>query len=239
MFLRFIIVLNLVFVPCAAQAKYVSGDDPTIAPVLTAEGVKIDDDMVMPVEPNLVEITFLKEKPSYNLRARIKRLTHGIETDIPPEYDVYGYEIRRYMASVGNIKVYQDEDFLIKQIRNVRKAAIILDYWHEHVLKEMREIEQEIVSLSREGRVPSTDLTAFRQNKRIVRGFMIDARSWIDSNERLLMDLFDNYGLYQLVYPEIQFIRPALRIDLYNIFQLRQVNLREIRKYQAFSIMVY
>jgi hypothetical protein len=53
------------------------------------------------------------------------------------------------------------------------------------------------------------------------------------------MDLFDNYGLYQLVYPEIQFIRPALRIDLYNIFQLRQVNLREIRKYQAFSIMVY
>jgi len=68
---------------------------------------------------------------------------------------------------------------------------------------------------------------------------MIDAQGWIDSNERLLMNIWDTQGYVQVEYPEIIFIRPGERIDFFNLFQTRQFKLREIKKYQSFAMMVY
>src|SRR4051812_43914435 len=48
-----------------------------------------------PIEPNFIPVKFLKTTPPKTLQERIDRLVEGIKIDTPPEYDYYGYEIRR------------------------------------------------------------------------------------------------------------------------------------------------
>lgn len=204
-------------------------------PKLEYGSVIIDDDDIPPSEPNIVKITFLKNTPVIGLGERVERLIQGITLDIPPEYDIYGYEIRRYMAHAGNPKIYTDEDYLIDQIRNVRKARIILRYWQEYLANEVDEIEK----LIEDQDSSSSIRTSFRQNKAIVRSFMVAAQGWLDSNERLLMNVFDTFGYVTVDYPELIFLRPHQRIDFYNLFVARQSKLKEIHKYTAFSTMPY
>lgn len=211
------------------------GYDLIFMPELKDLAVKIDSNDTPPNEPNIVPIVFLEDVPPRGIMERISRLTQGITTDMPPEYDIYGYEIRRYMASVGNPKVYTDDDFLIEQIKNVRKARVIASYWQKHVEKEIDEIEQIIEDKDS----TSTVRTAIKQARLTTRSFMIDLQGWIDSNERLLMHLLDIQGYIQLEYPDVVFIRPNERIDFFNLFQARQHKLKEIREYQAFAMMVY
>lgn len=84
-------------------------------PVLKDLAVTIDNDDIPPNEPNIIAIRFQQDKPPKGVVERIQRLTLGITTDMPPEYDVYGYEIRRYMAQVGNAKIYQDDEFWLSR----------------------------------------------------------------------------------------------------------------------------
>lgn len=211
------------------------GYDKVIDPKLKDGSVLIDTDTVPPKEPNMIETKFLVQPPPRGLLERINRLIDGVDRDIPPEYDQYGYEIRRYMSRIGNLKVYTDQDYLVEQIKNVRKARIILRYWQESIEKEVKEIEVEIEANDS----ASTFWTVFKQNKAITRSFMIDAQGWIDSNERLLLNIWDTQGFVQVDYPEIIFIRPGERIDFFNLLQTRQFKLREIKKYQSFAMMVY
>ena len=52
-------------------------------------------------EPFFKEVTFLNLEHPRTFQGRIDRLLYGIYTDVAPEYDHFGYEIRRYMAGVG------------------------------------------------------------------------------------------------------------------------------------------
>lgn len=209
--------------------------DPIVMPELTRSGVVLDDDEEAPIEPNIIETKFLQAAPPRNILERIERLRQGIDVDIPPQYDVYGYEIRRYMAHIGNTRIYSDEAFLIEQMKNVKKAGVILEYWQKHLDDEIDAIELEI----KETEPSSSAWTIFRENRKSVRAFIVDARSWVDSNERFLQNVYDNFGDLKLEYPDLHFSLKGARIDFYNLLRVRQVNTREIRKYQAFSMMVY
>ncbi len=217
------------------SASFASEFNNIPMPELEPGSVIIDDDEVAPNEPNLVEITYLKIMPPRSLRERVDRLIHGIAMDIPPEYDHYGYEIRRFMAKVGNPLIFTDEEFLIEQIKNVRKARVVLRFWQKHIQDEIEAIEAEIEKID----AGSGIRTALKQNRQATRSFFVDAQSWVDSNERLLMVIFDIFGYVQFEYPEVIFIRPHQRIDFYNAYQARQFKLKEIRKHQSFSYMVY
>ncbi len=211
------------------------GYDLVFKPKLLDGSVIIDSDNTPPREPNIIEIKFLKDNPPRGMLERISRLIQGIDTDIPPEYDIYGYEIRRYMAQAGNPKIYTDEDFLIQQIKNVRKARVIITFWQKHLESEIDDIKKQI----NEEDSSSLMWTSLKQNRQQTRSFIIAAQSWLDSNERFLMNVLDIQSNIQLEYPEIIFMRAHERIEFYNLLQIRQVKLEQIKKYQPFAMMAY
>ncbi len=223
----------------AAKKKAVTTDtqgyDAVYMPELRELVVTIDGDDLPPNEPNIVPVKFQEDKPPRGIMERIQRLTLGISTDTPPEFDVYGYEIRRYMASVGNAKIYYDDEFLVEQLKNAKKARIIASFWQKHLQTEIEEIE----NIIEEKDSTSSVRTAIKQARLETRSFIIDLQGWIDSNERLLTHILDMQGYIQFEYPEVIFIRPNERVEFFNRFQARQYKLKEIKKYQPFAMMVY
>lgn len=239
-------VLFALFVHSPAQSQYTgSKKDPmrnvndhmkVFMPKLEAGSIFIDDDNIPPQEPNLLKVKFLKIPPPRSTEGRIERLIHGILVDTPPESDHYGYEIRRYMAKIGNTRIFEDEEYLIEQIRNVRKARVIVEYWQAHIQKEVVELETLVDDMID---APSIIKTNLRKNKAEARSFMADAQRWIDSNERYLQRVFDLHEYLDLYYPEIVFLRPHERIEFYNLLNTKQSTLARIKEYEPFSYMVY
>ncbi len=209
---------------------------PVPLPKLFDTSVTLDEDEVAD-EPPTIPKTTLKKLPELNsLDERIDRLTRGVQTTMRPEYDHYGYEIRRYMASSGDMKIYEDRDFIEKQIKNVRKASIIADYWKKYLEQELKDIEGIIEK--GEG-VSFVNRTEFKQGKITIRTFLISLRGWIDANERFLTQLYENLDLLDLYYPEVLISDNKIRVDFYNKLLLRQTKVNEIKAYQPFSMMVY
>jgi len=205
-------------------------------PVMTSTSVMIDNDEKMPQEPNIGKAKFFKYPALTSVSERIDRLLHGIEIYIRPEYDQFGHEIRRYMAHVGNGKIYEDPDFLLKQYRNTKKARVIMKFWKKHLEEEIDQIE---TILEGDAVVPLSARTAFRQNKTTVRSFIISLNSWIDSNEQILYTIAKDQELYVLEYPEVIVINYKERIAFHNLLSVRAAKLKDIRRYSAFDLMVY
>lgn len=241
--LLILLVAALALTPGAASwaaqkrknTKDAQGYDLVFMPTMKDNIITIDSDNHPPNEPNIIPVTFLQDTPPRGLLDRINRLIHGIDVDIPPEYDQFGYEIRRYMSHVGNMKIYTDEKFLIEQIKNTRKARVIVRFWQQHLEKEIEEIEKQVADEDSSSSV----WTALKQNRQTTRTFVIDLQGWVDANERLLMNIFDTFGYIQVEYPELIFLRPHERIDFFNLLQTRQAKLNAIKKYQAFALMAY
>lgn len=218
-----------------SRASGYNGYDQVFMPVMKDDLIIIDSDDRPPNEPNILPVKFLQDVPPRGLQDRVNRLVQGINVDIPPEYDQFGYEIRRYMARIYNPSIFTDEEFLGEQIKNIRKARVIARYWQKHLEKEVTELE-ELVSQMDSG---SSIWTSLKQNKQVTRTFVIDLQGWLDANERLLTKTFDSFGSIQCLYPELVFLRPHERTDYYNLLQTRQAKLNNIKKYAAFSLMVY
>ncbi|MGH1455793.1 MAG: hypothetical protein ACRBDI_03340 [Alphaproteobacteria bacterium] len=206
-------------------------------PELFTTSVVIDNDSQLPKEPNLPQIDYIKIPEINSLDERISRLIQGIKTDVAPEYDHYGYEIRRYMARVGNIEILKDgeDDLLIENIKNVRKARVIAEYWKKQLESELEDIRP----LVEADGVSFSSRTAFKQNTGTVRTFLISLMAWIDANERVLMNVFDNPGVYDVSYPEVVFVKPILRVEYFNLMTTRAQKLKDIRQYTSFAFMVY
>ncbi len=242
-FRKFIILLlALCFLPLiniAQAARPLIGDtryEPVIMPVLKQNSVFIDDDAVLPSEPNIPVVKFMRIPEPRGYVEEVNALMFGITTDIQPEHDHYGHEIRRYMMQVGGLGVYEDRSFLIEQIKNVRKARVIANYWKKDLEAKISEIEK-----SHEGNneVPLSVRTAFKQNSLAVKTFLIVLQSWIDANERVLMFVYNNPAILDIDYPEIIIYATQERLDFYNIYSNRQTKLKDMRGYHPFEMMVY
>lgn len=212
-----------------------SGYAPVFMPELFSTSVVIGASEVQPLEPNIGEVDFQALPDLTNITERIDRLIHGITKDIAPEYDYYGYEIRRYMAHVGNVDIFESDENLVEKIKNVRKASVIAEYWKDHLESEIKEIEG---ILEKDKSTPFSDRTAFKQNKLTVRTFLIVLHGWLDTNERFLMHIYENPFVYQVFYPEV-IISGKSRIEFYNAFLLKQAKLKDLKNYTIFAMMVY
>src|SRR5690606_38806905 len=62
--------------------------------------------------PTISKIEFTVIPPAATLQERIDRLLHGLRTPVAHEHDHYGYEIRRYMARIGDQEIFQDTERL-------------------------------------------------------------------------------------------------------------------------------
>ncbi len=232
-----ILAIMVLFLPQDSHArKLVTSGANIVMPELRSTSVVIDDDDERSVEPNMGIVDYRKRSPLTSMKERVDRLIQGVKKGIPPEFDHYGYEIRRYMTHVGNLEIFEDEEYLKDQIKNTRKSAIIYSYWKKVLDQEVIDIEDIIDA---DDSIPSTVRTAFKQNKMTVRTFLVSLKSWVDSNERLLLHIYNNPGIFEVYYPEVIIASPQANVEFYNLFVIRQTKLKDIRAYHPFSIMVY
>lgn len=233
-------VLLIVFtggIPQKALAEMSRGTEYVVFdPVLEDSSITIDSDAIPPEEPNILQVTFLKIPDVPSVEGRIDRLLQGITVDLPPEFDHYGYEIRRYMSRIGNAGIYEDDKRLIEEIANVKKARVIVSYWQKALDKEMKEID---LALEKKPATAAV-LNAYKQNKSTVRSFLVSLQGWVDSNERFLTYAYETKDEYENYYPEIVFtVQNGDIVDFYNAMLLKQTKLKMIRKYPPFTLMVY
>ncbi len=215
--------------------------DPVIDPELFSTSITVDDDDIPPQEPNISKVVYQNIPDYTNLKERVDRLVHGIRKDLPPEFDHFGHEIRRYMARVGNVKIYEDEEYIKDQIRNIKKSQVIAEYWEKHLKEEIAAI-QDIIDeddVKNNQEIPFSTRRAFKQNSSTVTSFMIALKPWIDDNEQFLLTLYHNIDLIDVSYPELIITLPNERTSLFNALITRQTRLRTIRGYEPFAMMVY
>lgn len=189
-----------------------------------------------PVEPGIDKVTFLKIEPPRSLKDRVDRLLHGLYTDIPPEFDHYGYEIRRYMAHIAGPDVLGNPPRLQEEIGNIRKAKIILEYWRRELNREIDEIETAIAA---DPNAPSSLLTTFKYNRGVVNAFLIECQSWIDNNEAVLQFLADNPESYAYKDPVFTFGEQEERLEFISLYKARLKAHKHITEYAPFMVMVY
>jgi hypothetical protein len=189
-----------------------------------------------PVEPYIKEVKFLKPDPPRTLGERVDALLHGIHTDLPPEYDHYGYEMRRYMAKIAGPNVLGDKAAMEAQLKNVAYAAVILQFWREAMQKEMESIEQEIAT---DTNITPGIKTVFRYNSGVANAFFAECQNWLDNNRLVLQFLIDKHGTYTYEDPVFSFEENIDRLNFTSLYKAQQESLANMRGYIPFMIMVY
>jgi hypothetical protein len=193
-------------------------------------------DYAPPVEPDIPEVKFLKITPPEKLTERVEALMHGIYTDIPPAYDHYGYEIRRYMAHIGGPRVLGDRKRLVHELMNVRRAAIILQYWQDALAQEEKAIAALIEA---DTTMPSALVTTFKYNTGYTEAFFVECRGWIANNEALLTFLLNRQGAYAYEEPVITFDDEKDLTAFESLLDARERARGHINGYAPFAVMVY
>lgn len=188
-----------------------------------------------PVEPPYKKITFLKQDPPRYVGERVERLLHGVEVDIPPEYDYYGYEIRRYMKSILTPSELQDSIKLTESIADAKRARIIMEYWQRELNSEMKILDEIISSQDVTSRVRTT----FRYNETKVSSFIPEMFGWIDRNIDFLEFLQENRGQIFVRYPLYAVPEYEVRMEFLKLYNLREEARKRIIKYSPFRAMVY
>ena len=189
-----------------------------------------------PAEPVFEKVAFLKLDPPRSLRERIESLIHGVYVDIPPEYDHFGYEVRRYMASVAGPKILASQTNLKGQIKNIKTAEIVLKYWQEKHQKEVNAIGTEI-----EERDESSSIrTSFKYHRGVAQAFFVEANSWTRNN-RAMLEYLVEIGPEAYTFKEHVFMfNDQKHLRKYaSLFKAQQEALKEIQGYTPFRMMVY
>lgn len=193
-------------------------------------------DYVPTTEPVFEKMRYQKIDPPIHLQERVERILQGIKVDIPPEYDYYGYEIRRYMASIAGPGVIGSKANIEGQIRNIKNAEIILEYWRKHYNEEVKAIEAEIESTD----APSSTRRSFKFNKGLADAFFVEANSWLYNN-RVVLEYLAEIGPqgYDFDDPVLTFTNYEYLSKFMKLYKAQQAALEEIHKYTPFRMMVY
>jgi hypothetical protein len=188
-----------------------------------------------PPEPNIQPVKFLKQDPPASLQERVDRLLHGIKVDIQPEYDHYGYELRRYMAHVSGPSVFNNEAKIKEELSNIKKANIVLDYWRREILRE----NSEIAKLIQEKNAPTNIRTSFKYNSGLALAFLSECQIWIQKNKELLEFLLESQGSYIYTTDRFEFQNSADRNMFAGMFNAAVQSRSYINEYVPFAGMVY
>lgn len=199
-------------------------------------GVTLQIPYRQPAEPGFEKVTYLKQEPCTMLRERIERLIHGIYVDIPPEYDHYGYEIRRYMAHIGGQDVLNSSHNIRAQLKNIKNAQIILKYWREAVNKEAEAIEAEIGKTTGDSSIRSS----LKYHRGVAQAFFTEAASWMRNNQGLLeyLDGLDK-DTYEFAQPTMVFNDTNALRHYAALLKARDKSLKQMQEYAPFIKMVY
>lgn len=188
------------------------------------------------VEPSFPETKFYKFDDPATLNGRVDALLHGITVSLPPEHDMYGYEIRRYMSEIAGPEVLGDKKRLADEIANTKRAKIILEYWGKNLTEKMKKIEGEIEA---DDSVPSSTRSNFKFKSGKAKAFLVEANSWVDNNQQMLEMLYSISDRYQYIEPSLNFADRGELERFANLFRARQKAMEIIHAYPPFRMMVY
>ncbi|MGH1398511.1 MAG: hypothetical protein ACRBCT_04780 [Alphaproteobacteria bacterium] len=186
-------------------------------------------------EPELPQIQFYDLEPPKTLQTRIESLIHGIGLSLPPEYDYYGYEIRRYMATVGNDAVFSDSDKLSEAIMAIRRAKLVLEKW-KGVLNTRIKALQDEVEQTNSG---SPERINFKFKRAEAQKFLNDCDQWITANEEMLLILAKNFKRYRYIAPVFDFRDADTLAAFIEAHATRDEALTAIHEYTPFRLMIY
>jgi len=188
------------------------------------------------LEPKFQQIQFYKYPEPTILTAKIEALLHGITVSLPPEYDMYGHELRRYMSAIAGPEVMSDKKRLAEEIANTKRAKIILEYWTKEITDNIDKLATEIEA---DEAVDPAARTSFKYNSGRAKAFIIEANSWVDNNQAMLEALFEMWSGFEYREPSINF---GSQKDLNNyarLFRAREKSLRIMQEYPPFRMMIY
>jgi hypothetical protein len=188
-----------------------------------------------PAEPAIPEVTFYEfEKPDH-LQGLAESLVHGVTIGLPPEYDHYGYELRRYMKSVGNFEVYKNRAALERELLNIKKSLVVFKYWREKLNEDMAGVEKRLETENASSQVRTT----YKLNAGILRAFMIEGQSWINANQAMLEFLKSRQSQYLFEDGQLKFVTAGDRRKFLSLYDARERARNQIHQYDPFRIMVY
>lgn len=245
--LRNYIIYSLVFfslVPANVQAQRGQMERPNFdtryedvfMPKLGSNSIFIGANEKVPFAPIITKTTFVRLPDVVGIPARVKRVVEGVTEIIPPKYDHYGYEIRRYMQNVGDIRIYEDEDFLREQIVNVRRAGVIADFWKRQLEADLDELN---ALLDEQPEKYFSTKAMLKRHESEIQRFVVVLNSWITLNEKMLLLVFKEPDFYSVIYPEIIVSSGQEKVALYNLMNAKQTRLKDLKRYAPFAIMAY
>ena len=199
------------------------------------EKVKIRATYQGPEEPVIPPVQFYEFPKPTHLQGQAESLVHGITITLPPEYDHYGYELRRYMKSVGNHDIFTNRSALVREQRNIEKAKIVFKYWRKMLNQETAAIENRIKNENAD----SKSRTIYKLNAGIVRAFMIETQSWINANNALLQFIADNQGKILFENGKLRVKGEANRATFISLYNAREKARWQMHQYDPFRQMVY
>ena len=190
-----------------------------------------------PVDPVFRAVDFFKLAEAGDLRERIERLTYGTHVDIPPQYDYYGYSIRRYMARVGSPAALSTKENIKGQITNIEYAEMVLQQWKLAIYKEIDVIDD--IRRDDPKRAASVG-SLYKYNTSSVKAFLLEAQSWLKNNKAFLRFLYNlNEESYEYKDPVFIFT-DARDLERFNAFyDAQQKSLKQIQTYPPFRMMLY
>lgn len=188
------------------------------------------------IEPTFTEVKFFKPEDARTINERIDKLLHGITIMLPPKYDLYGYELRRYMSKIAGPEVLGDKERLKEEILNTQRANIILEHWDKNIRTEIKALEDIIEN---DDTISSSTREQFKFNKGKARAFLVEAHSWVDNNQKMVEMLFQLSGRYEYAEPAFNFGDRETLNKFKNIYRARQTSVEIIRGYAPFRMMIY
>ncbi len=188
-----------------------------------------------PREPNIPKVEFEAFDPPMHLQGQVDSLIHGIKISLPAEYDHYGYELRRYMKSLGRFDIYSSREAMEKELNNIKKARIIFKYWRDLLSQRTEEIKLAIEQENASSKVRTT----FKVNSGIIRVFIIETQAWLNANEALLEFLKDRQRYYVLNGSELGFLYDKDKEKFVKLYSDREKRRQQMYKYDPFRLMVY
>ena len=192
-----------------------------------------------PRAPKIDPVKFMKIIEPVNMQEMVDSLLHGVYTDIPSEYDHYGYEIRRYMANIAGEEVLKDAARIEQEIRNIQTAKIVFDYWRRDLATTIRDMDKTMDA--NPGNFTGQVRNSFKYNRGVVDAFLTECKSWLDNNEAMLKFLHAQALKEGYTYeePVIIFQTPADAREFNSLMKAQQESLIHINEYGPFAIMVY
>ena len=203
--------------------------------VVEGNTLKAFDDSGLSNEPRIIKMKYLQDKAPPGIQERISALLFGIQTDLPPEYDYYGYEIRYYMKSVGGPDVFKTKERLLEEMNNIEKAKVVAEFWKKDMESKADGIEKDFDDGTEDPSLSGT----FKFNRGKVNAFFVDLNNWLKRNEDLLVFAYHNFDNYTVEEPYLRFSKYEIINQCADLFKERYIALAKMKEYGPFNPMVY